>query len=722
MGIGMLALTGIVLVSYAKGFSAEDLAGTWRYHGICAGDAPAQVPGWYYGAHTVNSTGMVTASTTITDSLANSNYTPSVGQISITADGMVTMGGGLLRGVMNASKDLMVTLGTMAPGSSTGVKGYNLTVYSKQAATSFSAADLAGTWRYHGICTGDAPAQVPGWYYGAHTVNSTGMVTASTKITDSLGNNSYTPNVGQISIAADGVVTMGGGLILGVMNARKDLMVAVCTMAPGNSTGVKGYNLMVLSKQPASGYSVADLTGTWRYHGLVAGDAPAQIPGWYSGAHTVNSTGMVIASTEVADSLSNSSYTPGAGQTSITTDGVVTMGGGLLRGVMNASRDLMITVATMAPGNSSDVTGYNLIVSMKNAPLTSKLELSGSDANIVVQSSEAGRNYQLQGTDNLVSGPWTNIGVVRSGDGGNLAIATAYSAAVPRRFYRVVIVEASPAPDGFVLIPAGSFQMGNAMVADTDITDAPIRTVTVGDFHMAKNLVSKASWDSVRTWGLTHGYTDLSAGAGKAPNHPVQTITWYDMVKWCNARSEKDGLTPCYTLSGAVYRTTSNSAVVCNWAANGYRLPTEAEWEKAARGGLIGKRFPWGDRISQSLANYYSVPTGYTYDDGSAGYNSIGSIGGTSPATSPVGSFAANGYGLNDMAGNVWEWCWDWHGTYAAGSQTDPRGVSSGSRRVLRGGNWYNYAHYCRVAIRYYGYPTSSGISIGFRVARSSVP
>jgi formylglycine-generating enzyme required for sulfatase activity len=107
---------------------------------------------------------------------------------------------------------------------------------------------------------------------------------------------------------------------------------------------------------------------------------------------------------------------------------------------------------------------------------------------------------------------------------------------------------------------------------------------------------------------LTHNYTDLAAGNGfypsKGANHPVHSITWYDMVKWCNARSEKDGLTPCYTLSGSVYRTSYSDDVVCNWAANGYRLPSEAEWEKAARGDLSGKRFPWGDRISQSQANY----------------------------------------------------------------------------------------------------------------------
>ena len=281
---------------------------------------------------------------------------------------------------------------------------------------------------------------------------------------------------------------------------------------------------------------------------------------------------------------------------------------------------------------------------------------------------------------------------------------------------------ALPPGSDMVLIPAGSFQMGNAMTADTDITDAPIRTVTVSAFYMAKNLVTKADWDTVRTWGLTHGYTDLATGAGKAANHPVQTITWYDTVKWCNARSEKDGLTPCYTLSGAVCRTTNSDAVVCNWAANGYRLPTEAEWEKAARGGLSGKRFPWGDTITHSQANYDSYAS-YNYDvSPTRGYHPTWGTG-SYPCTSPVGSFPANGYGLYDMAGNMFEWCWDWYGTYAAGVQTDPRGAASGTGRVGRGGCWFGYASNTRCAGRCYEVPSYADTDFGgVRVARSSVP
>jgi formylglycine-generating enzyme required for sulfatase activity len=277
-----------------------------------------------------------------------------------------------------------------------------------------------------------------------------------------------------------------------------------------------------------------------------------------------------------------------------------------------------------------------------------------------------------------------------------------------------------PVPADMALIPAGSFTMGDSL--DGDSNASPV-TVSVGGFYMGKYEVTKAVWDEVRTWGLTNGYTDLAAGAGKATNHPVQTISWFDMVKWCNARSEKEGLTPVYTVSSAVVKT-GTTAPVANWSANGYRLPTEAEWEKAARGGVSGKRFPWGtDTISHGQANYYAY-SGVSYDSSGSVNNYHPTYGtGSAPYTSPVGAFAANGYGLYDMSGNVWEWCWDWYGGTYANAATDPRGAASGTDRVLRGGGWGDGAYDCRVAYRVNGLPTFSiNYYFGFRVVRSSVP
>jgi formylglycine-generating enzyme required for sulfatase activity len=272
-------------------------------------------------------------------------------------------------------------------------------------------------------------------------------------------------------------------------------------------------------------------------------------------------------------------------------------------------------------------------------------------------------------------------------------------------------------PAGFSLIPEGVFTMGDSF-GEGKADERPLRQVTVSAFYMAQQETTKSLWDEIRAWGVSRGYTDLPVGGGKEATHPVQEVNWFDVIKWCNARSEKDGLEPCYRVGGNIMRTGTAEPTV-KWAARGYRLPTEAEWEKAARGGLDGKRFPWGDTISHTRANYNSDSDGfYIYDvTPTRGFHPQYAVG-AMPYTSPVGSFTPNGNGLYDMTGNVWEWCWDRYGSYEAGAQTDPKGATSGSSRVVRGGSWGDEAIYGRVTFRYGLHPSDWYNYWGFRSAR----
>ena len=310
-------------------------------------------------------------------------------------------------------------------------------------------------------------------------------------------------------------------------------------------------------------------------------------------------------------------------------------------------------------------------------------------------------NYVLQTVTNLTSTNWVTA---RTAFAVNNAEVTN---SAPSGFFRLM---PTTVPAGMALIPAGWFTMGDTLDGESDAIPT---NIYVSAFVMDVNLVNYGLWTNVYTYATSHNYNFADAGANgdTGTNYPVTTVDWYDCVKWSNARSQQAGLTPVYYTDAGFTQVFTNgdngTTVYQNLAANGYRLPTEAEWEKAARGGGIGLRFPWGNLIHTNQAQY-AYNSSLSYDLGPA----------NSPSgPSPVGSFDVNGYRLKDMAGNLFEWCWDWYGTpYGQPNTTNPTGAGSASGyRVLRGGVWYSVALSARCAYRYGSYPDVAISNFGFR-------
>lgn len=269
---------------------------------------------------------------------------------------------------------------------------------------------------------------------------------------------------------------------------------------------------------------------------------------------------------------------------------------------------------------------------------------------------------------------------------------------------RVVAEDSPPVPEGMVLIPGGCFQMGDAF-GEGISNEQPVHRVCVDAFFMDQHEVTNREYRRYDPGHTSEEYDGLSLNGD---NQPVVYVSWWDAIKYCNWRSRQEGLEVVY----------DESTGAADFAKNGYRLPTEAEWEYAARGGLEGKRYVWGDGSPPAGAGNVADETAQRqwsdrsifegYDDGYA-------------VTAPVESFAPNGYALYDMAGNVWEWCHDWYGYYSRSPQNNPSGAETGSLRVLRGGSWALFSFYLRVAYRYGYDPTShSGYDFGFRCARPS--
>ncbi len=245
------------------------------------------------------------------------------------------------------------------------------------------------------------------------------------------------------------------------------------------------------------------------------------------------------------------------------------------------------------------------------------------------------------------------------------------------------------APAGMVYVAGGTFTMGKVGLAE------PIHQVSLSNFYLSKTEVTQGQWKAVM------GGVNPSYFIAVGDSAPVEQVSWYDCINYCNKLSIKEGKPPVYSVNGYTNPDSwptepSQIHPVQVPGAKGYRLPTEAEWEYAARGGAQ----------SHSYTN-----SGSNNEDSVAWYN-----GNADNTTHRVSTKPPNELGLYDMSGNVWEWCWDWYGGYATTLQTNPAGSTIGVERVLRGGSWWNDADYCRTSRRGALNPVDHISSYGLRV------
>jgi formylglycine-generating enzyme required for sulfatase activity len=257
-------------------------------------------------------------------------------------------------------------------------------------------------------------------------------------------------------------------------------------------------------------------------------------------------------------------------------------------------------------------------------------------------------------------------------------------------------------PSVLVSVPGGTYSQSNG---------ANSFSHTISNFKMGKYQVTYNLWHTVYQWAVANGYAFADVGAGSG-YMPVTTVSWRDVIVWCNAYSQEAGLTPCYTYTGAVIKDSTNATscdnAVCTWTNNGYRLPSDGEYQYAASY-IDGTNWTPYNYASGAIGDY----TNATADGLVAWYNANCS------STQVVSSKIANALGIYDMSGNVWEWCWDWYSDYYPGTSTDYRGPASGSNRIMRGGSYSSYDYNLRVGYHINDSPYNATNYCGFRFVRT---
>ena len=229
-------------------------------------------------------------------------------------------------------------------------------------------------------------------------------------------------------------------------------------------------------------------------------------------------------------------------------------------------------------------------------------------------------------------------------------------------------------------------EKNDSFTPDSHLPEFPGFSASIEDLYLQKT--EATNWQYF-LFMQREGLQMKKPGWGRQGDNPAVYVSWEDAIRYCNWRSAQEGLQPAYHIE--------EKNVYTDWLVTSYRLPTEAEWEYAARGGLYQQPFKYSGSDDLSEVGWY-------YDN-------------AENRTQPVGLKLPNTIGLYDMSGNVWEWCWDWYGNYPSSDQSSPKGPHTGKYRVYRGGSWNNHEDPCRVVERNFSGPGDRSDNIGFRFA-----